>query len=104
MREARPTTVPPAPTPDQEAGTVVHFRFHDNREKYLLFVTTTNDTAPRAARGRPDDACRGRSAAVYVAQIEDGRMTEAIATTRYLDVMRARLRRHGGAWSTISCS
>ena len=28
------------------------------------------------------------NAAVYVAQIEDGRMTEALATTKYLDVTR----------------
>jgi hypothetical protein len=38
------------------------------------------------------------NAAVYVAQIEDRRMTEALATTRYLDVTRATLRRHGGLW------
>lgn len=38
------------------------------------------------------------NAAVYVAQIEDERMTEALATTRYLDVTRATLRRHGGLW------
>jgi hypothetical protein len=38
------------------------------------------------------------NAAVYVAQIEDGRMTEALATTRYLDVTRATLRRYGGLW------
>ena len=38
------------------------------------------------------------NAAVYVAQIEDGRMTEALATTTYLDVTRATLRRHGGLW------
>jgi len=38
------------------------------------------------------------NAAVYVAQIEDGRMTEALGTTTYLDVTRATLRRHGGLW------
>ena len=38
------------------------------------------------------------NAAVYVAQIEEGRMTEALATTTYLDVTRATLRRHGGLW------
>jgi hypothetical protein len=38
------------------------------------------------------------NAAVYVAQIEDDRMTEALATTKYLDITRATLRRHGGLW------
>jgi hypothetical protein len=38
------------------------------------------------------------SAAVYVARIEDGRMSEALTTTEYLDVTRARLRRYGGLW------
>jgi hypothetical protein len=38
------------------------------------------------------------NAAVYVAQIEEERMTEALATTKYLDVTRATLRRHGGLW------
>jgi hypothetical protein len=38
------------------------------------------------------------NAAVYVAQMEDERVTEALATTKYLDVTRATLRRHGGLW------
>jgi hypothetical protein len=33
-----------------------------------------------------------------VAQIEDQRMTGAVATTEYLDVTRTTLRRHGGLW------
>ena len=31
--------------PDGAARAAVHFRFYDNREKYLLFVTTTNEKA-----------------------------------------------------------
>jgi hypothetical protein len=38
------------------------------------------------------------NAAVYVAQIEDARMTEALASSRYLEVTRETLRRHGGLW------
>jgi hypothetical protein len=38
------------------------------------------------------------NAAVYVAQIEDTRMTEALASSRYLEVTRETLRRHGGLW------
>ena len=38
------------------------------------------------------------NAAVYVAQIEDDRMTEALASTRYIEVSQAALRRHGGLW------
>ena len=38
------------------------------------------------------------NAAVYVAQIEDERLRAALATTRYLDVTREVLRRHGGLW------
>jgi hypothetical protein len=41
------------------------------------------------------------NAAVYVARIEDGRMREALATTKYLDGTRARLRRCG---SMTSCA
>jgi SAM-dependent methyltransferase len=38
------------------------------------------------------------NAAVYVAQIEDERMTEALSSAKYLEVTRATLRRHGGLW------
>ncbi len=38
------------------------------------------------------------NSAVYVAQIEDDRMTESLGTTRHLEVTRATLRRHGGLW------
>jgi hypothetical protein len=38
------------------------------------------------------------NAAVYVAQIEDERMTAALGSTRYLEVSQAVLRRNGGLW------
>jgi len=38
------------------------------------------------------------NAAVYVAQIEDDRMTEALGSTRYIEVSQAALRRHSGLW------
>ena len=38
------------------------------------------------------------NAAVYVAQIEDDRITEALASMRYIEVSQATLRRHGGLW------
>ena len=38
------------------------------------------------------------NAAVYVAQIEDPRMSEALATSRYLEVTRRVLRERGGLW------
>lgn len=38
------------------------------------------------------------NAAVYVAQIEDYRLNEALADGRYLDATRATLQRHGGLW------
>jgi len=38
------------------------------------------------------------NAAVYVAQIEDQRLSEAIASGVYLDATREVLRRHGGLW------
>jgi hypothetical protein len=43
------------------------------------------------------------SAAVYVAQIEDGRMTEALAAARYLDVTRC-YADMAGCGSMTSCS
>ena len=38
------------------------------------------------------------NAAVYVAQIEDQRLSEAIASGAYLDATKEVLRRHGGLW------
>ncbi len=38
------------------------------------------------------------NAAVYVAQIEDRRLSEAISSGAYLDATREVLRRHGGLW------
>jgi SAM-dependent methyltransferase len=38
------------------------------------------------------------NAATYVAQIEDERLAEAMANSRYLDATRAVLRKHGGLW------
>jgi len=38
------------------------------------------------------------NAAIYVAQIEDDRLTEVVADGRYLDATREVLRRHGGLW------
>ena len=43
------------------------------------------------------------SGAVYVAEIEDGRMTGALATARYLDVTR-RYADMAGCGSMTSCS
>lgn len=38
------------------------------------------------------------NAAIYVAQIEDERLTEAVKTGAYLDATRDVLRKHGGLW------
>jgi hypothetical protein len=38
------------------------------------------------------------NAAIYVNQIEDERLGEAVATGKYLDATQAVLRRHGGLW------
>ncbi|HYZ22237.1 MAG TPA: hypothetical protein VE690_08780 [Rhodopila sp.] len=38
------------------------------------------------------------NAATYVAQIEDDRLAETMADSRYLETTRAVLRRHGGLW------
>ena len=38
------------------------------------------------------------NAAVYVAQIEDQRLSEAISSGAYLDATKAVLREHGGLW------
>lgn len=38
------------------------------------------------------------NAAVYVAQVEEDRLTEAVRSGRYLDATRDVLRRHGGLW------
>ncbi|MEB2335632.1 MAG: hypothetical protein OZ920_02990 [Burkholderiales bacterium] len=38
------------------------------------------------------------NAAVYVGQIEDARLEQALASGRYLEVTREVLRRHGGLW------
>jgi SAM-dependent methyltransferase len=38
------------------------------------------------------------NAAIYVAQIEDDRLTEVVADGRYLDATREVLRKHGGLW------
>ena len=42
-------TTPPTPTP-ADAPANEPFRFYDNREKYLLFVTTTSEKAEVATR------------------------------------------------------
>ncbi len=38
------------------------------------------------------------NAAIYVAQIEDDRLTDVVADGRYLDATREALRKHGGLW------
>jgi hypothetical protein len=38
------------------------------------------------------------NAAIYVAQVEDDRLAEAVADRRYLDATREVLREHGGLW------
>ena len=38
------------------------------------------------------------NAAVYVAQIDDGRLSAALADRAYLDATQAVLREHGGLW------
>src|SRR5690606_11333273 len=38
------------------------------------------------------------NAAVYVAQIEDDRLTQAVSSGAWLDATRAVLRKHGGLW------
>jgi hypothetical protein len=38
------------------------------------------------------------NAAVYVAQVEDDRLTEMTQSGRYLDATREVLRRHNGLW------
>jgi hypothetical protein len=38
------------------------------------------------------------NAAIYVAQIEDHRLSEVIGSTAYLDATREVLRKHGGLW------
>jgi len=43
------------------------------------------------------------NAAVYVAQIEDQRLTEAMSAGDYLDATRAVLARHGGLWFKNEC-
>jgi hypothetical protein len=40
------------------------------------------------------------NAAVYVAQIDDQRLSDAMGSRDYLDATRAVLRRHGGLWFT----
>ena len=38
------------------------------------------------------------NAAIYVGQIEDARLERVLAATRYLEVTREVLRKHGGLW------
>jgi protein-S-isoprenylcysteine O-methyltransferase Ste14 len=38
------------------------------------------------------------NAAVYVAQIEEDRLTQALGERRYLDATREVLQKHGGLW------
>jgi len=38
------------------------------------------------------------NAAIYVAQVEDERLTEAVQDNRYLDATRSVLKQHGGLW------
>ncbi len=38
------------------------------------------------------------NAAIYVAQIEDERLSEAISSGAYLDATKKVLRKHGGLW------
>ncbi len=38
------------------------------------------------------------NAAIYVTQVEDERLGEAIANGKYLDATQAVLRKHGGLW------
>ena len=38
------------------------------------------------------------NAAVYVAQIDDERLNQALTGGEYLDVIRKVLKRHGGLW------
>jgi len=63
---------------------------------------TTSHPTDRRARCQPIECLvssllAAGNAAVYVAQIEDARMTETVAITRH-STSRAKLRRHGGLW------
>jgi len=93
-----------------------NFRFFDNRQKYLLFVNTCSEKVviarrvgmelahihPRPPAVRVFDAGMGDGTVLtrvmYVAQIDDERLAEAIGSRQYLDATREVLQAHGCLW------
>jgi len=98
------------------------FRFYDNRQKYLAFVTTCNEKAVIAARcaltDPPDEEAVFRyqmhtlpseigdrigtstlfaawNAVIYVNQIEDDRLEPVLHEARYLAVTQEILHKYG---------
>jgi hypothetical protein len=86
-----------------ELGTAArHYNFNsyaDDRSVFRYDMHTLPDEIDRGgALIGTSTLLAAWNAATYVAQIEDDRLGEAMAGSRYLDATRAVLRRHGGLW------
>lgn len=75
------------------------YNFNANPEERALFRHEMH-TLPAEIEGSIGTSTlfAAWNAAVYVGQIEDARLEQALASSRYLEVTREVLRRHGGLW------
>ena len=75
------------------------YNFNANPEERALFRHEMH-TLPAEIEGSigTSTLLAAWNAAVYVGQIEDARLEQALASSRYLEVTREVLRRHGGLW------
>jgi len=85
---------------EQELGGAgLGLRFEDQPDSQALFKYAMH-TLPSEVEGSigTSTAFAAWNAAVYVSQVEDQRLAQAVSDSRYLDATSAVLRKHGGLW------
>lgn len=76
-----------------------HFNFNANSDTRAIFRYDMHTLPNELSRSIGTSTLFAAwNAAVYVAQVEDGRLEEATLDGRYLDATREVLRDHGGLW------
>src|ERR1044071_603547 len=82
-----PTTIPsrPTATPSSDALAIFRYRMHTLPDEVSGPIGTSTLFA-------------AWNAAIYVAQIEDDRLSEVVRDGRYLEATDRVLKKHGGLW------
>lgn len=86
---------------DRLAGEITDLEFQSYNDEHALFRYALHVT-PREVRGQigASTLLAAWNAAVYVAQMDDQQVAEAMSNSDYLEVTREVLSRHGGLWFT----